>query len=167
MSAWTVSQDHIDLLVTAAMRMAGWNERYINIPATADLLGQDLWKENFKSVNHRYSERKRTPAYHWTPVGEVQEEKLRPEVLVQIVHAADCYDYQTCEHPTWSDSKAYWASRAVKAWAEAELTAMNWPKDEYNYGGEKPDWRGMKDAAWGWNRADGFAPATQRTAPPE
>lgn len=165
MSAWVVGQDHIDLMVTAAMRLSGWNEKYINIPETADILGKGLWKENYNSVNHRYDERKRTPAYHWTPVAEVQEEVLRPEVLVQIIHAVDCYEYQSCEHPAWSDSTAYWACQAVKAWAEEQLVAMDWPKDEYNYGGEKPDWRGMKVAAWGWAREDGFktADAEDRT----
>jgi hypothetical protein len=157
MSAWIVSQDTIDLMVTAAMRSAGWNEKYINIPETADLLGKALWKENYNSVNHRYDERKRTPAYHWTPVAEVQEEKLRPEVLVQILHAAHCYDYQSCEHPAWSDSLAYWASQAIQAWAETLLLEMGWPKNEYNYGGDRPDWKGTKLASWGWDRTHGFA----------
>lgn len=155
MSAWTVGQDHIDLLVTAAMRMAGWNEKYINIPLTADMLGADLWKENYRSVNHRYEERKRTPAYHWTPVAEIQEGELRPEHLLQIVHAVNCYDYQSCEHPGWSDSKAYWVCQALRQWAEAQLTAMNWPK-ESRYGGMDPDWKGLDAAAWGWDREHGF-----------
>jgi hypothetical protein len=153
MSAWTVGQDHIDLMVTAAMRLAGWNEKYINVPKTADTLGQELWQENFDSVNFRYSEQEPVPEYHWTPVAEIQEGELTPAHLVQLISAADCYDYQSCEHPAWSDSKAYWVTQAIKAWAEARLVGLGWPKVRI-HGGE--NWKGWAEAAWGWSREDGF-----------
>src|SRR5437879_998359 len=105
MSAWIVGKDHIDLMVSAALRMVGWNPKYVNVAETADLLGQRLWEENHRSINHRYNEGEETPEYHWTPVAELDEgAELRGEVLVQVVHNAHCYEYQSCEHPGWKDS---------------------------------------------------------------
>lgn len=161
MSAWTVSSDHIDLLTTAAMRLADWNPQYINVPLTADTLGQDLWKENFDSVNYRYDDHEPVPEYHWTPVAELQEEELRPEVLVEVIAAAHCYSYQSCEHPAWSDSKAYWTSEAILHWAESKLHERSWPKSPRH--GEM-DWHGRNVAAWGWDRDHGFPTASERTS---
>lgn len=160
MSAWTVGSDHIDLMVTAAMRMAEWNPKYIDVPKTGDLLGRDLWQENYASVNHRYDEQEPVPEYNWTPVLEIQEGDLRPEHLVQIVHAANCYDYQSCEHPAWSDSKAYWVTQAIRQWAEGQLREIKWPQTSRRTGGD-PQWQGLDDAAWGWDREHGFKTTRQ------
>ncbi len=53
MSAWIVSQNHIRLLVEALHKYEVINGATQGI--TTDTLGQMLWPENVKSVNHRYS----------------------------------------------------------------------------------------------------------------
>ncbi|MEA5456723.1 hypothetical protein SPF06_18525 [Sinomonas sp. JGH33] len=158
MSAWIVSQDHIDLMVTVALRIAEFNPRYVDVAAAGDALGTDLWEENHRSVNHRYSESTPTPAYSWTPVADVEGgAPLVGAHLVQILKAVHCYDYQTCEHPEWTSSKAFYVSRTIEQWAERQLGAMDWPEDEATvFPDHPPRWRGMDDAAWGWDRENGF-----------
>lgn len=158
MSAFTLGSDHIDLLITVAMRIPGFNGQYINIPKTADLLGQDLLNENFASVNYRYSEEEPVPEYHWTPVAEVQAEHLSGHVLMQILNAAHCYDYQTCEHPAWSDSRAFWVSQAIQAWVETRLTELKWPKTQPDHDRTRPPaFYPPMYVAWEWDRSKGFA----------
>ena len=48
MSAWIVSKDHIDLLVTAAL---AWEQA---VPEQADHIGQMLWRENLESITYCY-----------------------------------------------------------------------------------------------------------------
>lgn len=162
MSAFTLGTDHIDLLITAAMRIPGFNEKYINIPKTADLLGQDLLNENFASVNHRYSEEVPVPEYHWQPVAEVQETELSPLLLLQILNAVNCYDYQTCEHPAWTDSKAFWVSQAIAAWVETKLTEAKWPKVTQPHALDRPPaFEPPAYMAWEWSREKGLDFAEQ------
>lgn len=157
MSAFTLGSDHIDLLITAAMRIAGFIEQYINIPKTADLLGQDLLNENFASVNYRYSEEEPVPEYHWQPVAEIQAEKLSALTLLQILNAVHCYEYQSCEHPTWTDSKAFWVAQAIEAWCETKLTEAKWPKTTLPYDRDKPPaFRAPEYMAWEWTREKGL-----------
>jgi hypothetical protein len=155
MSAFTLGSDHIDLLITAAMRIPGFKPQYIDIPKTADLLGQDLLRENFASVNYRYSEEEPVPEYHWTPV-ELPDELSGP-TLLQILNAAHCYDYQSCEHPQWTDSRAFWVSQAIQAWVETKLTELKWPKQPPL--GDRsgvPVFNPPEYLAWEWNRRRGF-----------
>lgn len=93
MSAWIVSKEHIDALVTGLVRSG------IAAPTglSPDQLGQALWAENHASVNARYGEEDSAPAY----VHAVLD--LPPAVLLKQVH---CYDYQSCEHGGWETSPA-------------------------------------------------------------
>jgi hypothetical protein len=162
MSAFTLGSDHIDLLITVAMRIPGFNEKYINIPKTADLLGQDLLNENFASVNHRYSEQEPVPEYHWTPVAEVQAAELDALLLLQILNAVHCYEYQSCEHPAWTDSKAFWVSQAIAAWVETKLTEHKWPKTHLTIDGDRPPaFEPPPYMAWEWDRSKGLDFAEQ------
>lgn len=86
MSAWIVSKTHVDALVQACVI-----ERIIT-PEQATELGKHLWQENHRSVNYRYGERKRTPAYEFRGV----EAPLDDAVIRRNI---ECYWYQTCEHP--------------------------------------------------------------------
>lgn len=161
MSAFTLDTDHIDLLVTVAMKVAGFDAKYVNIPETADLLGQELLRENYRSVNHRYSEDEKPPEYHWTPVAELQAEKLTPGQLLQVINAVHCYEYQTCEHPQWVDSQSFWTMKAIENWAAVELTKMRWRKAPAYAGDTDLTWVGLKHAKWEWHRVDGF-PVVER-----
>ncbi|MGZ4659671.1 MAG: hypothetical protein ACXVYB_00160 [Arthrobacter sp.] len=157
MSAFTLGSDHIDLLITVAMRVPGFNEKYINIPKTADLLGQDLLNENYASVNYRYSEEEPVPEYHWQPVGDIREVEPSALLLLQILNAVHCYEYQSCEHPAWTDSKAFWVSQAIENWCELKLTELQWPKvHRHGDTSRPPAFDPPAYMAWEWTREKGL-----------
>lgn len=157
MSAFTLGTDHIDLLVTIAMRIPGFNDEYINIPETARLLGQDMLNENYASVNYRYSEEVEVPVYNWTPVEELQREPLGPLLLLQVLNAVHCYQYQSCEHSAWTDSKSFWASEAIEYWVSAKLTELKWPKVQPRHDARRPPaFEPPTYMAWEWTREKGL-----------
>lgn len=136
MSAWIVAKPHIDALVQSLV-VAGL------VPLDqATETGQMLWKENHRSVNYRYGERRRTPSYTFTGI----EAPLDPVVMVK---QCGCYSYQTCEHPGWDKSKA---KRLIDALA-VHLRATVDPPLRY-----VPDWgyedQRYDDAPWGIDRIE-------------
>lgn len=98
MSAFIVGNGHVDVLVNAVAqyRVAPKDARRIDYRA----LGQLLWDENARSVDHRYQETNPRDRY----VLHTTEGDLDP---VAVLKAIDCYEYQSCEHPEWADSDAH------------------------------------------------------------
>ena len=104
MSAWIVSKNHIDYMVTAIIR-AELTAR------TPDETGRMLWRECLASVASRYpgdgdGERpgplgfrdSDVDTYTWTET---------PELTAGGLHTTmACYRYQSCEHPEWDGSEA-------------------------------------------------------------
>jgi hypothetical protein len=128
MSAWFVSKEDIDLIVS-------WTRP--NSVEDGTRLGKMLWRENVKSLRARYA----GPNYeadHLEQDAEVeayvfrQLHGLKPVPLAKIIA---CYDYQSCEHEGWAAS----AARALCTEIE---TALNLPS-KYR---EKSGWQ---DAPWG------------------
>jgi hypothetical protein len=123
LSAWIVSRDHLDLLLTAAL---AWK---LAIPEQADQIGWMLWKENLASVAYRYpSDRDGDrPGPHDFRDRDVDTYRFRPypgrvdpEV---VVAAAASLAYQSCEHPDWAASAACrWVTRLHEA-ANARIPA--------------------------------------------
>lgn len=108
MSAFTVNQAHIDALV-----LAGVQYRIVDaLPDTMAELGQLLWDENYRSVNYRYSESEHAPEYRDPPRRGIIGRRLVDAAIAKAVH---CYEYQSCEHPEWRDSKAAQFCDALKA----------------------------------------------------
>jgi hypothetical protein len=154
MSAFTVQKDHIDLLVTAGHAVTAGKFAPEHLAAIADKAGKMLWDENFASVNYRYSESESTPEYEWAPVLEVMDP--RPIHWVQVWKAAECYAYQSCEHPQWSDSVAAAYLAALTAHAVSELKKAGWPVPyRAAYKQEIP--AGSDVAKWEWSRENGFS----------
>ncbi len=112
MSAWIVSKTHIDCLV-----QAGIDAEMVR-PEEATEFGRMLWQENLNSIEARYPDTvgggkgdfpgpvvfagaKSVKAYRYEPL---------PGSSLDVPHvvntAAACYDYQSCEHEGWQDSKA-------------------------------------------------------------
>lgn len=112
MSAWVVSKRHIDLLVTAIVR----SESVDTGGLSKDQIGRELWRENVRSVNYRYSERGRTPAYQYRAPGEL------PHYLA-ILKQVECYQYQTCERPDWERSTAHRWTQALRELLEKQAEA--------------------------------------------
>lgn len=143
MSAYVVSFDTLDLLVTAALEgvahdrgLRVWHDGAVHEWRTDDdgqALGQ-MWHEwNVDSVNYRYHEH--TPAdsyrYRRVTIGGVSA------TLWDVIASAECLNYQSCELPTWTGSLARAALMAVRDKAVGRLM---------------PD-----SAAWGWTRDTGSA----------
>lgn len=118
MSAWLVSKDHIDLLVTAAINCGALEQREIShlagAPAfirdfSADQVGKALWDANQRSLTARYGDRatRTLPAYRWAAVTEAAA--LAAPVVLK---ACNCFDYQACEVDRYPDTwAAVWIDR--------------------------------------------------------
>lgn len=112
MSAWIVSRDHLDLLLTAAV---AWD---LTAAEQADETGRMLWKENLASVAYLYPADR--DGDRPGPLGfrdrDVDTYRFRcypgrvdPEV---VATAAASLAYQSCEHPGWKASTArQWVTR--------------------------------------------------------
>lgn len=94
MSAFIVSTDHIDALVTYCVTK-GLSAR------NPTEIGQIFLTENYRSVGYRYSE----PASN-QPAAYRFRSFTKPLSAVAILKACDCLEYQSCEHDQWGDSVA-------------------------------------------------------------
>jgi len=127
LSAWTVSKTHVDVLVRGLIEAGGYFHRGVwqeVTDANATEVGQMLWRENFRSVNSRYNERKNTPPYTYLHPdqfiitsrtwGNTQylepQSHINPAVLAKQV---SCYDYQSCEHDAYEKSRAHSVVQAL------------------------------------------------------
>lgn len=107
MSAFLVSNGHIDVLINAIAQygITPKDARRLDYRA----LGQLLWNENIRSVDHRYRESNPQDRY----VLHTTEGDLDP---LAVLKAVDCYVYQSCEHPEWENSDAHtWMTRLREA----------------------------------------------------
>jgi hypothetical protein len=103
MSAFICNDSHITALAVYAARnrLLGYRD--------ANQVGAMLHAENVKSVNYRYHEATR-PGFticEWAA--------FHPFSLVQIIKAARCLAYQSCEHPGWPVSEACRLLEAITA----------------------------------------------------
>jgi hypothetical protein len=148
MSAFIVTYDHIDQLVTAAasrgfsyvhFKEDGY-EHYVG-PTTRDektALGKVLIAENVASVSYRYpgDEIGHLPgATSDDPVGGYEYpdtllDRLDPVTILKII---SCYEYQSCEHPGWRDSQAKAAIDSIRDAQINRLPGIDDAPWEYTY----------------------------------
>lgn len=135
MSAYVVSTDHIDLLVTALEGYGvsayvadeagefGVRKVYDNRSSSSEDVGRELLRENVASVLHRYSNVDADEAagyfadiegYTYRPVPLRQ---LSADPAVAVLKAIDGYQYQACEHPAWGESAAKAITDALRSQA--------------------------------------------------
>lgn len=119
MSAFIVSNEHINALVNFGLKSTYWNPKTqwreeIN-RHTAQEVGQILLDENQRSVNYRYSENDTSPAFKFTVD---YDGELTP---VQVIKACHCLDYQCCETPDWEQTLAHTILETIKHKAEGLL----------------------------------------------
>ena len=137
MSAWIVSDAHIDALVTFALdkRTRFWNGKeavYVTCD-NAEEIGRLLLDENVASVNHRYDgeiddeQRNAAAAYRF-------REFLPAPSPVVILKGCACYEYQACEHDGWNGSVAKAIIEAIHADAMSALPGY----DAAPWGIERP-----------------------------
>lgn len=108
MSAYLVTQSHIDVLVYAATisKVQRPVSPTIAEQMTDDELGRMLWFENMLSLQARYEDPIDSAAlfaYHYAPPSGVLGGRVAPVVLLKMIA---CYEYQACEHAGWDTSKA-------------------------------------------------------------
>jgi hypothetical protein len=135
MSAYVVSKDHIDYLVSAAKEYT--HGQPVNFYRVHDFvthtnwsaLGQLLWDENTRSVNYRYERENTATSYMFnrSPV---------PVTSAQVLKAISCYAYQSCEHDDWeaSEAKAFtdWLTQQAHEHMAGMSDAM-WEIDNATY----------------------------------
>ena len=125
MSAWIVSDRHIDHLVAATI-----HAELAAMPP--DEIGRMLWRENLASVAALYPgdkdgdrpgpldfRDKDADEYVW------QEPKAIP--AGQLKAAIGSYRYQSCEHPEWDESAAKaLTDKILGGFKDVEMEADGW-----------------------------------------
>lgn len=132
MSAFIVSTDHIDYLLTAGLGMfsRGSNLSWLGTPETpqegnyqrgevwgpraiqnAQAIRRELTRETANRVGSMLLAENRASVNHRYDGYEVEEEYTYkpspvPVCPVQVLAAIVCLDYQSCEHEEWRDSEA-------------------------------------------------------------
>ena len=109
MSAFICNHSHVTALAVYAARhrLLGWTE--------ANQIGELLHAEYVESVNYRYGEGT-VPHFamcEWAA--------FHPFSQVQIIKAARCMCYQSCEHPGWEKSDACKLVEAIIGRSAREL----------------------------------------------
>lgn len=143
MSAFVVSPTHVDVILSVALHGPGdaatgkprnWSAPYVNEllqdgsgPLSAGLCsraGAALLEECILSVSERYRDGEmddlpgpiptpRPEEYEFTDFGSCA-------TIAEACRALDCFEYQSCEHPGWSDSGARYFCERLRA----NLTAV-------------------------------------------
>lgn len=130
MSAYVVSNDTIDFLVTAARLWRLDEDGYLPYDArnlTDSELGQILVSENVRSVNARYNETSTPEPYVYRSVS------FDSISAVNVLKSVQCLNYQSCETDDWETTLAYKICKGLESAAIAHLP-------------------GYRDAEWGWTR---------------
>lgn len=129
MSAYIVSHDHIDAILTAYRHFV--NSYDCPNVGEATIIGRDLLHENSKSVAYRYNEEVDNgwADYNFEPV----KNDLTVLSPVQLIKLCDCLDHQSCEHPEWDESPAKATLTKIR---ETAINALS----------------GMEDAVWEYTR---------------
>lgn len=117
MSAFIVSNDHIDALVSFALahRTSYWtgSHRVAISHENAEEIGRILMDENVASVAHLYQDRIDQDERDAGAAYRFREFDVLPSPVV-ILKACDCYDYQACEHDGWDASMAKIIVNAIR-----------------------------------------------------
>ena len=139
MSAWVVSNSHINAMVKLAVH--GPSEAFWIPPCDVSdpqALGQSLWAENHKSVNARYCTHTRTPRFVYRPDAKTPNP-------VQALGVVACYSYQSSETRGWDTSGARSLCEALK---DGIFMQQGWVP-------EQSVEERLRDDTWAWDEQDG------------
>ena len=98
MSAFICNDTHISILALYAVKLG---VKVQNCPANAVRIARILHAENVKSVNYRYQTREELD---FTFKNNAPYLDKNP---IEIIKAAHCLRYQSCEHPSYKKSVAH------------------------------------------------------------
>lgn len=125
MSAYICDGAHITAIAAAAVELnlcsndVSYAERELGtfglpvLVETARRIGEMLHRENVISVNYRYREDGEVPFEFSRKTAEAlihpYANRLRGSKLpaLKLLRAIDCYAYQACEHPGWTQSPSF------------------------------------------------------------
>ena len=149
MSAFVVSHDHIDALLTFARdkrlqsRLSYFIDRQAPKPLGWSAIGAVLLTENERSVCHRYSDcvpgncpgkiGEVATGYHFRPFEQFSLMSYERK-CVWVIKGCNCFDYQACETDDYAQSTACQLIEQIRA---AAIRALP----------------GYEDAPWGIERA--------------
>jgi len=155
MSAWIVTQAHIDVLVQAGI-VAGLVDLRSDSP---DEVGSMLWDENHAQVNYRYGEQTPTPDYTFSGI----EAPLDPIVVCKAIA---CIEYQC-----WEDTDR-WERSEAKRYCDLLLARLHAAHGQGAFDPDNPDsWardqRAYDRAPWGIDSIEQAIPATFTTTTKE
>ena len=119
MSAFIVSNDHIKALVRfASVNDLGYyhvaSATFVRVSGKEDSAAQMLLNENVRSVNFRYGDTAQADRISY----DINTPGL---TAVQIIKAAACLEYQSCETSGWTDSEAKALLDSIRSEAIAQL----------------------------------------------
>ena len=146
MSAFIVHKATIDAIVTAWINLGGHYSRPHERRPKATEIGRMLWAENYRSVAYRYpGDGDDLPGPYPSPDVEAYEYEPVPwesgidlvGKLARLGQLLACYEYQSCEHEGWTESKAC----AFIGRLRSEALARLYPDDDARYWGIKDDQR--------------------------
>lgn len=112
MSAWLVSENHINALISFAL------DNHVVQPDEAEGLCRVLADENARSLDARYpgqGDGDEAKNYRFHYIADIYDliRKRKPQLrfskntlAAQIVKACDCYDYQACETDDYDTTPA-------------------------------------------------------------
>lgn len=119
MSAFIVSDKHIDTILTFSEGLHVWHEEHgIVLQGTElNLAGQVLIDQNYASYNYRYDESHQTPSYTF---------KRQPmPSAVQVIKACDSLEYQSSETEDYRETWAYKLTESIRENAIGKLPGYN------------------------------------------
>lgn len=150
MSAYLVDKATIDAMITAFLWLEREEDGSHEPPECSgglrkfDQLGAMLWRENVRSVNHRYNETDRTPPYRFEalPFDDMRE------AMSRVYGALRGYRYQACEHEGWLTSKAcaWWTALEARVVVFCPMKPDRWAS---------PPFSKLAPVHLGWTIADG------------
>ena len=124
MSAFVVSDKHINTIVTWAARQNvnyRSGDEWMPIRGHEQQVAQMLLNQNVRSVNYRYNEHDDVSAIRYTPVHLTSGSGYRN--ALQVMKAAQCYNYQACETDDYESTGAHAIYHAILYRAISVLTS--------------------------------------------
>ena len=139
MSAFEVSDTHIDILISAALQRGqygdplGWYHAEIPRTAPGEALPghedyitslnrtrREVTSENAETWGATLLAENRRSVNHRYDEDEIEEPYVFTEYAgsfkpAAILKALDCYEYQSCEHPGWEASEAHSFCEALRS----------------------------------------------------
>lgn len=110
MSAFIVSKNHIDYLVSFASIKKVYNPTSGKpVKYNENEAGQMLVDQNHKSYNARYKGDFEIPAYSYS-----HPSTTGGHHVAQVLKACDCYEYQACETPDYYTTPAAFLIHAIR-----------------------------------------------------